>query len=65
MVAAGLFSREVRELRELLPRYGHDNLFDSTRFKRRFPQFQVTTYREGLDLICLSAFRLTARVGHW
>lgn len=49
--AAGLFSSEAREIRELLPRYEQDNLFDSTKFKRRFPAFQVTTYREGLGLI--------------
>ena len=42
---------KVREIRELLPRYEQDNLFDSTRFKRRFPEFKVTRYREGLELI--------------
>jgi hypothetical protein len=41
----------VREIRELLPRYQQNNLFDSTKFKRRFPQFEVTSYREGLNLI--------------
>ena len=51
MTAAGLFSKPVREIRELLPRYEQDNLFDSTRFKRRFPEFKVTRYREGLELI--------------
>ena len=51
LTAAGIFSRQVRELKKLLPRYAQDNLFDSTTFKRRFPQFQVTTYLEGLDLI--------------
>ena len=51
LAAAGLFSKQVREIRELLPRYGQDNLFDSTKFKRRFPGFEVTTYRQGLDLI--------------
>ena len=51
LVAAGIFSKQVRELRELLPRYEQDNLFDSTKFKRRFPEFAVTTYREGVDLI--------------
>jgi len=51
LLAAGLFSKQVREIRELLPRYGQDNLFDSTKFKRRFPQFAVTSYREGLDRI--------------
>lgn len=49
--AAGIFSRQVREIRELLPRYEQDNLFDSSKFKRRFPELKVTTYREGLDLI--------------
>ena len=51
LTAAGLFSKQVREIRELLPRYEQDNLFDSTKFKRRFPEFKVTTYREGLELI--------------
>lgn len=51
LTAAGLFSKPVREIRELLPRYERDNLFDSTKFKRRFPGFTVTTYRQGLELI--------------
>ena len=46
---AGLFSAEVREIQELLPRYQHDNLFDSSKFKRRFTNFQVTSYRAGLQ----------------
>lgn len=48
---AGIFSGQVREIQELLPRYRQDNLFDSTKFKRRFPQFEVTSYREGINLI--------------
>lgn len=55
LVAAGLFSRQVREIRELLPRYGQDSLFDSTKFKRRFPRFAITSYREGLDRISREA----------
>lgn len=51
LAAAGLFSKPVREIQELLPRYEQDNLFDSTKFKRRFPEFEVTTYREGLARI--------------
>jgi len=51
LMAAGLFSRQVREIRELLPRYEQDNLFDSTKFKRRFPDFEVTTYRQGIERI--------------
>lgn len=48
---AGLVSGEVREIKELLPRYERDNLFDSRKFKQRFAGFRVTTYREGLELI--------------
>ncbi|EKT4559086.1 TPA: NAD-dependent epimerase/dehydratase family protein [Pseudomonas putida] len=48
LTALGLVSRQVRELRELLPRYEHDNLFDSSKYKQRFPDFKVTTYRQGL-----------------
>lgn len=57
LMAAGLFSRQAREIRELLPRYRQDNLFDSTKFKRRFPQFEVTSYREGLNRIRREAGR--------
>ncbi len=49
--AAGLFSPQLRELRELLPRYEHHNRFDSTKFTSRFPEFAVTPYREGLSII--------------
>lgn len=51
LTAAGIFSKQLREIRELLPRYEQDNLFDSTKFKHRFPEFEVTTYRKGLELI--------------
>lgn len=49
--AAGAFSRDVREIRELLPRYRHHNRFDSSAFATRFPDFTVTSYRDGLELI--------------
>ncbi|WP_196094753.1 NAD-dependent epimerase/dehydratase family protein [Enterobacter roggenkampii] len=49
--AAALFSQGAREMRELLPRYDVNNLFDSTKFKRRFPDFAVTSYRQGLEVI--------------
>ncbi|WP_345750979.1 NAD-dependent epimerase/dehydratase family protein [Microbacterium rhizophilus] len=49
LTAAGVVSPQVRELRELLPRYEHDNLFDSAKFTDAFPDFDVTTYRAGLD----------------
>ncbi|CAM3776162.1 NAD-dependent epimerase/dehydratase family protein [Roseateles saccharophilus] len=60
LTAAGLVSSQVRELRELLPRYERDNLFDSTKFKQRFPEFQVTTYRKGLGLIRDESRRATS-----
>ena len=43
-----LFSNQFKELQELLPRYGYDNIFDSAKFKDRFPKFPVTTYQEGI-----------------
>ncbi|UUC91867.1 MULTISPECIES: NAD-dependent epimerase/dehydratase family protein [Comamonas] len=49
--AAGLISKPVAELQELLPRYAHDNLFDSSKFKQAFPGFAVTSYQQGLALI--------------
>lgn len=49
--AAGVLSPQAREIRELLPRYSHDNLFSDTKFRTRFPDFAVTTYREGLRTI--------------
>lgn len=41
----------VRETEELLPRYRADNLFVSDKFKARFPDFKITSYREGLTAI--------------
>lgn len=49
--AAGAFSPQAREIRELLTRYQYDNRFDSTKFVTRFPEFPVTTYRRGLEII--------------
>ena len=49
--AAGLFSSQIAELRELLPRYAQDNLFDSSQFKQAFPEFEITSYQRGLTLI--------------
>lgn len=46
-----LFVKRIKELQELLPRYGEDNIFDSSKFKKRFPQFRVTTYQEGIEKI--------------
>jgi len=48
---ASLFKNNLRELLELLPRYEQDNIFLSDKFKRRFPQFQIATYKEGIEVI--------------
>lgn len=47
----GWVSPAVKEAEELLPRYRQDNLFDSTKFSTRFPDFPVTSYRDGISRI--------------
>lgn len=46
-----LFNKQVKELQELLPRYTCDNIFISDKFKKVFPEFEFTTYREGITSI--------------
>lgn len=46
-----LFSKNVRELWELLPRYAVDNIFVTDKFAEAFPDFRVTTYAEGVAAI--------------
>ena len=48
---ASLFNSNIKETQELLPRYTIDNIFDSSKFKQRFPEFKVTSYQEGIRLI--------------
>lgn len=45
------FSKPLKELKELLPRYEEDNLFSSDKFKKRSPEFKVTTIEEGIQEI--------------
>lgn len=45
------FNKSVKELLELLPRYKHDNIFDDSKFRKRFPGFTVTPYRQGIEQI--------------
>jgi nucleoside-diphosphate-sugar epimerase len=45
------FSGNIKETQELLPRYAIDNIFDSSKFKNRFPSFKVTSYQEGIKNI--------------
>ncbi|HIW90421.1 MAG TPA: NAD-dependent epimerase/dehydratase family protein [Candidatus Corynebacterium avicola] len=47
----GWFNKNARELGELLPRYAVDNIFVSDKFTEAFPDFQVTTYAEGIAAI--------------
>ncbi len=44
----GMLAATVRESEELLPRYQQDNIFDSSKFANRFPEFRVKSYREGI-----------------
>ncbi|MGW1737363.1 NAD-dependent epimerase/dehydratase family protein [Nocardia sp. NPDC001965] len=45
------FVKPLDEMYELLGRYRDDNIFDSSKFAARFPDFQITTYREGVERI--------------
>ena len=45
------FNKSIKELLELLPRYEHDNIFDDSKFRKRFPEFQITSYRQGIHMI--------------
>lgn len=45
------FHPMIKETQELFPRYQIDNIFDSSKFKNRFPEFKVTTYQEGIKSI--------------
>ncbi len=54
LIAFGLgrrFVSTLNEMYELLARYRGDNIFDSTKFTTRFPDFEVMTYREGVERI--------------
>ncbi|GAB3433015.1 NAD-dependent epimerase/dehydratase family protein [Niabella aquatica] len=48
---AARFNDRIKELLELLPRYEHDNIFDDSKFRKRFPEFEVTTYMQGIEQI--------------
>lgn len=45
------FNPMVKETQELFPRYQIDNIFDSSKFKARFTEFKVTSYKEGINRI--------------
>ncbi|MCT4251390.1 NAD-dependent epimerase/dehydratase family protein [Elizabethkingia anophelis] len=46
-----LFNKKMKELLELLPRYEHNNIFDDSKFRNRFPNFQVKSYQQGIGQI--------------
>jgi len=46
-----IFNKSVKELLELLPRYEHDNIFDDSKFRKKFPDFQITSYKQGISII--------------
>ncbi|SEL43917.1 Nucleoside-diphosphate-sugar epimerase [Aquimarina amphilecti] len=46
-----IFNQNIRETKELLPRYKIDNIFDSSKFKNRFPDFKITSYQKGISTI--------------
>lgn len=45
------FNKRLKELQELLLRYEHDNIFDDSKFRKRFPDFAVTSYKNGIEQI--------------
>ena len=47
----GCINPNMKETVELLYRYKTDNIFDSAKFQRRFPDFKITTYQEGITEI--------------
>ncbi len=47
----GLFVPFVKEIVELLYQWEQDYIFDSSKFMKRFPNFKVTTLREGITEI--------------
>ena len=46
-----LFNPDMKETIELLYRYRTDNIFDSSKFMRRYPDYRITTYLEGITEI--------------
>ena len=46
-----LFNKKMKELLELLPRYEYNNIFDDSKFRNKFPNFQVTSYQQGIGQI--------------
>lgn len=43
----GLFNKEIKETYEMMYQYTDDYVFDSSKFKERFPDFKITSYEDG------------------
>jgi len=43
-----LTNKNIKETQELFPRYKIDNIFESSKFQKRFPDFSITSYQEGI-----------------
>lgn len=54
-----LFNKKMKELLELLPRYEHNNIFDDSKFRKKFPEFKVTSYQQGIEQIKKEQFSTT------
>lgn len=52
-----LFNKKMKELLELLPRYEHNNIFDDSKFRKRFPEFKATSYKQGIEQIKKEQFQ--------
>jgi nucleoside-diphosphate-sugar epimerase len=51
----GLFNPLMREMVEMMYQYDRDYFFDSSKFKKRFPEFRTTTYKEGVKEVVAAA----------
>lgn len=47
----GLFNPLMKEVVEMVYQYDRDYFFDSSKFKKRFPDFQVTPYGDGVKAV--------------
>ena len=45
----GLFNPLMKEMVEMMYQYNQDYYFDSSKFARRFPQFETTPYQQGIQ----------------
>lgn len=51
---------DARQTLEAVKGSRNDNLFDSSKFRRQFPDFRITSYRQGLEAIYAEWQRMPA-----